>query len=186
MTAWTARGRRLATLAEIAGVNPRALTDLAADRVHKARPGLTQTVLNVPLPPSDVGTLRRIRALAVRGYTLANITTETGGTVSGLSKSVHRQQFADPVAYAIAHYYTRRILRPGPSKEVTRRALRDGFEHPYAWHNRDIDNPHTKPNPIPLGPAPLTLHNAWTRARELQRLPNNWGTARGLRMREAA
>jgi hypothetical protein len=181
MTIWTKRGRRLTTLARMVNVPDYVLADLATDRTHRARAGLTKTVLNIPLPPSDIGTARRTQALAVRGYTLTHIASETGATFKALANGITRREYADPVAFSIARFYTEHAHQQGPSKEVARRAARDNLAGPDAWHGLDIDL--TWPWP---GPTPLTLHNAWTRARELQRLPNNWGTARGLRAQEAA
>jgi hypothetical protein len=186
LTAWTARGRRITTLAGIAGVDPRVLLNIHAGITHHVRPGITQAVLAVPPPPSDVGCARRLHALAVRGYTLQHIATSINTTKSALAKALTAQKFADHTAYKIAHYYNQNLLRPGPSKLMTRRALQNGYQHPIAWHQRDIDDPKTKPNPIRLGPEPLTLDNAWPRALALQGLSTAWLRTQGLHVREAA
>jgi hypothetical protein len=188
LTTWTSRHRRLITLARLAGVPERVLCDFHGRRVTWLRPGVTDAVLAVPLPPSDIGCVRRLQALAVRGHTVRHTAHQIGTatTYDALVQALGVQQFSDTLAYTVAAYYPTAILRLGPSALMTQRALANGYRHPLAWLGLDIDDPAVEPHPVPFGPPPLTLANAWPRAMALQGLSAAWLRTQGLQVREAA
>jgi hypothetical protein len=115
LTTWTARGRHLTTLARLADINPRILFEIHAGRIHRVRPGITETICAIPPPPSDIGCVRRLQALAVRGHTLRHTANQIGPTTTyaALAQALGTQQFGDTLAYTIANYYPTAILRPG-------------------------------------------------------------------------
>ncbi|MEU2960410.1 hypothetical protein [Streptomyces albidoflavus] len=92
-----------------------------------------------------LGTVRRLRALAVIGWTNAGIAEASGvgaGTISlhslGRADTIH----ADP-ARRIAGAYRRLVTQPGPSDIVRQRAAARGWHGPLAWE--DIDDPACQP-----------------------------------------
>jgi len=151
--AWVGRGRSLATLADLAHVPYRPLSDLHAGRVRWSRcPNLAARVLAVPLPPSDVGVTRRVRALLTRGHPLGWVAAHAGISDNAVSKAMLRQRFGDSTAYALTALYDEYSGMWGSSRLTASKAITLGYRPPDAWYQLDIDDPDTVPWPGP-GPA---------------------------------
>lgn len=102
------------------------------------------------------GTLRRMQALMVMGWTHADISARVGfETRTFRPKHVLVRAQA---AQAVRSVYDELSMRPGPSTETRRRAIRWGYLSPLAW---DEDGPHGIDNPTALpnaGRPPRPVH----------------------------
>jgi hypothetical protein len=103
----------------------------------------------------NAGTVRRLRALAVDGWTVEEI-----GSLSGFHPTVverHRRgrpgrrvTYATREAYRGLYEKIQSLADPrGSSEEVRLRAVKAGFLGPERWADEDIDNPDAQPLPPP-------------------------------------
>lgn len=73
----------------------------------------------VALPPTAVGTVRRVRALRRIGYTLDGLAAATGIAESHLRRVLRSGAVSERIARAIAEAYERLSGTPGPSRRAT-------------------------------------------------------------------
>ncbi|GGV46166.1 helix-turn-helix domain-containing protein [Streptomyces spectabilis] len=117
-------------------------------------PATARAVLNIPITqaPDDLrdvdatGTVRRIRALAAIGYSLASLAPHLKLHVSAVGR-ISRGEY-EHVRATTAHTTTR-IYRelsrtPGTNQRARNHARKHGWHGPLAWDD-NIDNPDAKP-----------------------------------------
>jgi hypothetical protein len=149
----------------VAGVGQHTVTTLLDARRRLSRPvadallGTTAAaclVLIRPTTPVDgTGTVRRLRALAVDGWTAQEIGDLVGFHFSVVER--HRAARANrKVTYATREIYRelydkiQSLADPrGSSDRVRQMAVRAGFLGPERWADEDIDDPDAEPLPAP-------------------------------------
>lgn len=116
-----------------------------------------RAILGIPLagPPSNtpyapaVGTLRRLQALAVLGWTAADVARESGVKPSTLQHLLRCDSLSvtRSIANAVARSYRTLCTRPAPrgaaASRARNRARALGWHGPLAW--ADIDDPTCQP-----------------------------------------
>jgi len=165
-----AHGTTLRGLAKQTGVHHVMLSRLAAGRHQHIADTTATRILAVPVParkpapPTNIGCLRRLDALAYLGWSLPNIAKRCGIGTQGLYKACQLRHFSTGMATAIATSYPTLARTRGPNRRVTTRALRAGKLPPWVWDGRNIDSPTAKPDLTIArqGPQPPTLARALT------------------------
>jgi transcriptional regulator with XRE-family HTH domain/AraC-like DNA-binding protein len=115
------------------------------------------------------GTLRRLRALQVIGYTRPAIAHRTGVAERRLRAVFQGQPLVRPEdARRVKAAYGSMILAFGGSTETARRARKDGWHGPAAWD--DIDNPAAEPETCGTTARKTIRDRARERAEEIQHL----------------
>lgn len=144
------------------------LTGIPLDTLHRlSKPGrqycslrIYDAVMAIPMPAapfrlaspgarvSSVGTVRRLRALAVIGYTNAYIAERLGlADRCGLNKLIagrHAHVTASRAA-AVSELFDELWDKPGPSDRARRWAAKHGWAPPMAWDDDSIDYPSAQP-----------------------------------------
>jgi hypothetical protein len=134
LAVYKSRKRSLRTAATLTGIDHRTLSDLAAGRIAKARPRVARAILTAPLPPSDIGCVRRVQALLALGHTAESIATEMGYKRGSVLAAMARQRFGDRFALALLGTYEHLSGFAGS-------AQRADYPTPFAWEDVDIDDP---------------------------------------------
>ena len=135
------RGRSRRDLAALAGVDHTGLVRVATGvRVHVTT-RTARRILAVPLPPTHIGTQRRIQALSRIGHTWRSIAAEAGGTFPALASGMTCGRFRAWLSVPVAEVFERWALTPGPSSHTRLRAQRNNWPAPGAWTGIDIDDP---------------------------------------------
>ena len=116
--------------------------------VMRLGPVLAQAVMTMERPTAgQVGaepSRRRLRALAVIGYSLTTMSEETGIKVSALAMIRNRNlRCSATTAATIEDTYTRLHMTPGPDGQAITSARAKGWHGPLAWD--DIDDPNEQP-----------------------------------------
>lgn len=159
------RGRSLRKLAAAAGVDYSVLARLVTGKRRSVTTAAARRILAVALPPTDIGTMRRIQALSRMGHTWRSIATEAGVTFSALASSMTCGHFRAWVSVPVAEVFDRWSLTAGPSTHARSRAQRNNWPAPGAWTGIDIDDPGATPD---LGP--LSQVTAADRVTEVEHL----------------
>jgi hypothetical protein len=150
----------------VAGVGQHTVTGLLGERRQRLSRPVAEALLGTTAPaclalirptsPVDnIGTVRRLRALAVDGWTVEEL-----GALSGFQPEVverHRRGLPGRrVTYATREIYRelydkiQSLADPrGPSESVRQRAAKAGFLGPERWADEDIDDPDAQPLPPP-------------------------------------
>lgn len=142
------RGQLVTDLAAASGVDYSSLLHMSGNTFVTTR--TATRVFAVPLPPTGIGTIRRLQALARIGYTWKAITTEADVSLHALKSCVYRGRFPARMSIPIAAVFERWSVTPGPSYLTRKRGERLGWPAPGAWTGIDIDDPTTEAD---LGPA---------------------------------
>jgi hypothetical protein len=156
-----AAGLSAQMIAAMAGVTPRLLHRLLGPgHPARIRPASAEAILAIQpgqRPPARsvpaAGTTRRLRALAVLGWTLADIAREAGVGAQPLSRIAAggKARVAVRTAEAVARLYDKLWDKPGPSQVSRDRAIAKGWPPALAWDDDDgphgIDNPDAVPHP---------------------------------------
>ena len=140
-----ARGRSWHALARLAGVDQAVVKAITTSQRQRVRATTARNILAVALPPTAVGTVRRVRALRRIGYTLEGIAAATGIAESHLRKVLRSGAISERVAMAVAKAYKRLSGTPGPSRRAIRLAELAGYPAPLDWEEVDIDDPAAAP-----------------------------------------
>lgn len=93
------------------------------------------------------GTRRRMRALAVRGWTYGDLAARVGSThraVQKIGQGCH-PRVRVVTAEAVKRVYAELCMTPGPSAGARRYAARQGWVSPLAWDDDTIDDPDATP-----------------------------------------
>jgi hypothetical protein len=153
-------GASIAFIARIAQVNPSTLTSALVDHDRDTRRGINgegaRRVLAVrELPPpafprrsdvTDVGLLRRLRALCAAGWTLQAIAQAGATTSKALTEFAKTRTSTPTVRGAILTAWAHLSHRPGPSFQARQRAAAKSWDPPLAWDEHSIDHPDAIPN----------------------------------------
>lgn len=96
---------------------------------------------------SPVGAGRRLQALQVYGYTVAELGERCGIAKRTVVKimSDDKQFVTAGAARSIARVFTELQFTPGLNEVTKRRSLRKGWVPPLAWDEDEIDNPAAEP-----------------------------------------
>ena len=139
------RGRSWHALARLAGVDPAVVKAIATSRRQRVRHTTARNIMAVALPPTAVGTVRRVRALRRIGYTLDGVAAAAGIAESHLRRVLRAGAVSERVAMAVAAAYERLSGTPGPSRRAARVAELAGYPAPLDWEAVDIDDPAVAP-----------------------------------------
>ncbi|GAA4929038.1 hypothetical protein GCM10023224_05560 [Streptomonospora halophila] len=153
ITALKAAGWSIKAVATAARTTEDVVRNLGRDPGRRVRAEVAARILEIDqLWPAGyvpaVGSVRRLRALAVIGHGLCEVSAESGLSVSGLSKLRAGQRWTQartPAAVEVA--YTRLEMRPASSPRagiIRERARAAGWAPPLAWD--DIDDPDAVPD----------------------------------------
>lgn len=95
-----------------------------------------------------VGAQRRLRGMQALGWRLEDIAAELSLTRRDISQLLNpaRKTMTYTRWVAIAHFYERHSMTPGPSDDARRRAKAAGYVPPLAWEGLDIDHPAAQPD----------------------------------------
>lgn len=137
------RGRRYDELIKLAKVHHCTIECIVAGRA-KIKTSTHSKIMAVPLPPTTVGTMRRLHSLMRMGFSRRHIATETGYTCTALYQAMTRRRFTSAMRLAIAEAFDR--LDHGPSKMAAIKAKKAGYPPMMAWEGIDIDDPRAKPD----------------------------------------
>lgn len=141
-----ARGYTLHGLAAATAIDPGALGNLTSGLTTTVRRSTLAAITALPLPPTLIGTQRRLHALARLGWPPSHIATHAGLSPSALRNATYRNRYTPAVRFAIASAFERLRGTPGPSRATARAAATRGYPTALAWH-ADIDDPRATPDP---------------------------------------
>lgn len=142
-----ARGGTIHHLAHQSGVDDLTVRAIHAGRVKTVRQATADAIAAAPLPPTAVGTVRRVQAMARLGWSRRAFAHAAGISEGTLSAAICRGRIHPRLAAAVADAYERLSGTVGPSsKSVARRAARDRWAPPIAWEDVDIDDPAARPD----------------------------------------
>lgn len=100
---------------------------------------IPQAVVPSEAEVSSLGTIRRIQALAVIGWTQTVLAERLGWTQSRLANHLAREKVNANTAAAVAGLFNELQLIPGPSRIARERAVLKGWASPMAYD--EIDDP---------------------------------------------
>ncbi|MFF1716532.1 hypothetical protein [Streptomyces sp. NPDC058268] len=149
----------IAMIAQTAGVNSGTLmsvvTDFAAGQHRGTTPDLASKVLAVTRLPApafprrpgvtDLGLVRRTRALCAAGWRLDSIARAGGTTVKSLGELLATGTATPSIRGAVLTAWSELAARCGPSAHARHRALSKRWDPPLAWDEETIDDPDTQP-----------------------------------------
>ncbi|MEV6332638.1 hypothetical protein [Streptomyces sp. NPDC051909] len=150
----------IAFIAHTAHVNPSTLASALIDHDRTAQRGINtdvaRRVLAVrDLPPpafprhghvTDIGLLRRLRALCTAGWTLAAIAQASAVTSKTLTEFARTRTSTPAVRSAVLAAWALLSHRPGPSAQARRYAAARSWDPPLAWDEDSIDQPDAAPD----------------------------------------
>ena len=155
-----ARGWSQYQIAAASGLNQATVSIVLSGQYKGVRKSTAAAILSVrldqqpPIPRGFIdatGTRRRLQALAVLGYTLADIAQRVGVAQSSLYQTLEGPwvRVRTPVATKVARVYRQLSARPAlPSRHAAQarnQAMERGWHGPMAWE--DIDDPACQPDP---------------------------------------
>lgn len=146
---WTNR-----EIADIAGVDRRTIHNILHGYVATVHRPTAAKILavraeDVPNRVPALGSMRRVQALAVLGWSVSRIGAEAGirGTLVNELVAGRRKRVPRAEAEAVARLFRERCMTPGPSKTTRTVAARNGWVPPLGWD--DIDDPEEQPQGLP-------------------------------------
>jgi hypothetical protein len=145
-----ARGENLADLATRAGLTRTGLSNIRRCCNKAVRVGAAQRILAVPLPPTYIGTVRRLQALARLGHLRYDIAAAAGLTWHSMKAASSPGRCHARLRIGIRVAYEQLSGSPGTSQFLIKRAQRAAWPSPLAWHGVDMDDPAAVPD---LGPV---------------------------------
>lgn len=152
---WEAAGYTPGVVAHMTGLSVRTVAPMLdaarnAQTHHMIHTTATK-ILAAPLVPTtgqgwipSIGTVRRLQALTVMGWSmreLANRCDLQESTLSALRNPVHKMT-RPRFAATVARLYDDLSNTRGPARVAAARALNRGWPPPAAWDDDAIDNPH--------------------------------------------
>ncbi len=155
-----AAGCSLQQVADDSGIHLDSVSLIARGQRLSISRNTEYMLLHVPIPegfiqaPSrrqgkqripNVGTRRRLQALAVHGYTLEHLASELGVTVTPVAAWIQKDYVAPESARRVAELFDRLQMVPGPSQRASKVALGKGWAPPFAWDEDSIDDPDASP-----------------------------------------
>lgn len=159
VVAWVEAGYSLAVIANLAGVGRNAAYGMVRDaKAGHNRPIHHSTAARILAAPRQavegggwvpsIGTVRRLRALTVMGWSMPELAARCGigeSTLHALRDPKHattRPRFAA----AVRALYDELSMTPGPNRWAATRAVRKGWMPPLAWDDATIDDPAAQPD----------------------------------------
>lgn len=142
-----ARGGTRHSFAIRAGVTPKTVREVALRITRRVRVETSRAALELPLRPSNVGCVRRIRALRRVGYPVHVVAKRMGVSLSALNQRISLGSFKCDMAYALDAVYRELIASPVPSQlspMAIRLAVKGRCVSHLAW--TDIDDPDETPD----------------------------------------
>lgn len=155
-----ARGWTQKQIAAAAGLNSATVSEALSARYATVHRNTATAILKVELdrtPPiprlivDAIGTRRRLQALMVLGYTMADVARRVGVGVSSLQQTADGRWDAirSTTAQKVARVYRQLSTAPAPrtlwSEKSRNEAMAQGWHGPMAW--ADIDDPQCVPDP---------------------------------------
>lgn len=153
---WTARGYSPTAIAGMTGLADRTIQALMAGRTSPARMlhRTARLILDAPDTPTGggwvpaAGSVRRLRALTVMGWSMDHLADRYSVNTSTLStiRTGKHAQTRPVFATAIAAMYDELWNVPGPGRLAGTRARNRGWYGPLAWDDDTIDDPTAEPH----------------------------------------
>lgn len=94
---------------------------------------------------SSVGSLRRVQALALQGYSRSELARRRGVSMEALIASLGRPTIGVSIAREIRDLYEELIDTQGPCTRAIRSAVSQGWAPAHAWDEESIDDPGARP-----------------------------------------
>jgi len=148
-------------IADLAGLNRKALQDVLNGRTRRIRPATHAAILAVPADaeladktviPAE-GTWRRVQALAAAGWSLTAQAREVGWQVGNYCALLKRPHLTAHTARLVRDLYGRWSMLPpptGPRADLARRRARErSWFPPMAWDDDALDRPDARPCLLP-------------------------------------
>ncbi|MER0443109.1 hypothetical protein ABR738_00710 [Streptomyces sp. Edi4] len=116
---------------------------------------------------APLGTVRRVEALAVVGWSRAQVAARVGRNGVSFRNSLRSDRISAALAKAVVRVYDE-LWNQRPedhgvpawnAERVRRQAQADGFYGPLAWDDEDVDNPAAFPRDDAEAPAPTQGEN---------------------------
>lgn len=156
---WDQRGYSARVIAEMTGLADRTIMPMIYairdGRTHRITHATAAKIMAAPAHPIDsggwvpsIGTVRRLRALTVMGWSMSLLATRAGieeSTLHALRDPKH-QHTRPRFANAVRAIYDELAMTPGPCRYAATRARRKGWEPPLAWDDATIDDPAATPD----------------------------------------
>lgn len=140
----------------------------------------------------NVGTARRLQALAANGWSLSEIARRRGTSTAALCTTLRHRTVTVDVARDVRELYRELAEQPGPSARARNRALAHGWAPPAMWDEDTIDDPHNQaahPDDTLVDPIAIerALAGDTVNLTDLEQITVvNIGTERGLSSEELA
>lgn len=154
--AWVEAGYSCGAIQTLTGVGSNAaylmVQDVKAGRTRPIRHATARRIMAAPARPADggwvpsVGTVRRLQALTVMGWSMADLAARSDvaeSTLHALRDPKHKTT-RPRFAAAVERLYDELSGTRGPCQYAATRALRKGWAPPAAWD--DIDDPAETPD----------------------------------------
>lgn len=152
-------GASLALIARIGGVNHSSLASALVDHAHNPSRRINSEVAErvlalAELPPpaflrqphvTDIGLLRRVRALNAAGWTMKDIASAGAITVKSLGQLLSSGTSSPAIRRAVLTAWTLLAHRRGPSEVTRRRSVAKGWDPPLAWDEHTVDDRDSTP-----------------------------------------
>ena len=138
------RNRPMHDLADLTGVEPNTVKWIREGTQRRVQERTARRILAVPLPPTAVGTARRIRALDRMGWPRHIQVRECGLSDATLRTAAQGGLVRARTAVAVAEMYKRLGREQGPSRVAAATAAYRGYPSPAAWDD-NIDDPAAEP-----------------------------------------
>lgn len=90
----------------------------------------------------NIGTARRLQALAAAGWSLSEIARRRGTSTAALCATLRHRTITVDLAREIRDLYRDLVDQPGPSARARSHALAQGWSSPAMWDEDTIEDPH--------------------------------------------
>lgn len=140
-----ALGRTMRELALTCGVGIKTVYELYRGETVMAHQKTFNAIMQSPLPPSEIGTMRRLQALARAGYSInTDLPSLLDVTRPALSAAMSRCRFTVPMRVLVLEVFTRLRNTPGTNEMARRFAIKRGWPESDAWLYIDMDDPEAR------------------------------------------
>lgn len=155
---WQARGWSLQIVVDLTGLSDDTVNHMyravESGRRFRILQETVRKILTAPDAPTGngripaTGTLRRLRALTVMGWSMHDVAARYDSDPSTLStiRSGRLPMVTGRSAQVVAVAYDELWNRRGPSRLAGTRAKNRGWHGPLAWDDETIDDPSSEPN----------------------------------------
>jgi hypothetical protein len=142
------RGRNFENLGKLTGISSRTLKNLRRDDTAYVRLSTAERLARLSLPPTRIGTIRRLHALMRRGFSRTEIALRTGIPRAGISHALYDAPIvAERTTTAVKELFETLSLEEwGPAPRTAAYAAKKNWAPPAAWIGIDIDDPNAQPD----------------------------------------